>query len=157
MRLGDDINGYFSPYNTTPRMKLHPILKNILSLFAGLIAGSAVNYLLLKIGTYVVPPPGGADVLSEEGFKAAFPLFEPRHFIFPFLSHALGTFAGAYVACRISGGLLRPALIISAAFLVGGVTMVLDYGGPLPFIIVDLALAYIPMGLLAYRLAPKKS
>jgi hypothetical protein len=25
-------------------------------------------------------------------------LFEPRHFIFPFLAHSLGTFAGAFVA-----------------------------------------------------------
>ena len=29
-------------------------------------------------------------------------LFEPKHFLFPFLAHALGTFAGAWLAAFIA-------------------------------------------------------
>ena len=43
----------------------------------------------------IISPPKGVDVTTMEGLKAYLHLFEPKHFIFPFLAHALGTFAGA--------------------------------------------------------------
>jgi uncharacterized membrane protein HdeD (DUF308 family) len=49
-------------------------------------------------------------------------LFEPRHFIKPFLAHALGTLAGALAAYLIAATCKAPiAYVIGAVFLCGGV------------------------------------
>ena len=77
---------------------MNPILKNILAVFGGLIVGSMVNMGLIAIGGKIILPPSGVDVTDMESLKTSMHLFEARHFIFPFLAHALGTFAGAYIA-----------------------------------------------------------
>lgn len=74
------------------------ILRLILAVVAGLVTGSLVNMGLILVSGKAIPPPAGADVTTVEGLKASMHLFEPRHFIFPFLAHSLGTFVGALVA-----------------------------------------------------------
>jgi hypothetical protein len=84
-------------------------------------------------------------------------LLKPRNFIFPFLAHALGTLAGAAVAARIAASHpMTFAIFIGVLFLAGGITMVVMVGGPLWFILTDLLLAYIPMGILGGMLASRK-
>ena len=39
----------------------------------------------------LIPPPEGADVTTLEGLKTSMHLFQPKHFLMPFLAHALGT------------------------------------------------------------------
>ena len=68
-----------------------PTLRNVLAVLVGLVIGSAVNMALVTLGPSLIPPPAGADVTSAEGLRAAMPLLEPRHFLMPFLAHALGT------------------------------------------------------------------
>lgn len=77
---------------------MHPTLRNVLALIVGLVIGSIVNMGLITVSGHTIPPPAGADVTTSEGLKAAMHLFEPKHFVFPFLAHALGTLAGAAVA-----------------------------------------------------------
>ena len=77
-------------------------LKNILAVFAGIAIGMIVNMGLIMISSSIIPTPEGIDNTTMEGLKAGMYLFEPKHFIMPFLAHALGTFAGAYVAAKIS-------------------------------------------------------
>jgi hypothetical protein len=48
------------------------------------------------------------------------------------------------------------AIFIGVLFLAGGITMVVMVGGPLWFILTDLLLAYIPMGILGGMLACRK-
>ena len=62
-----------------------------LAVVAGLLIGSVVNMSLIMISASVIPPPAGVDVTTTEGLKASIHLFEPRHFVFPFLAHGLGT------------------------------------------------------------------
>ena len=50
----------------------------------------------------IIPPPAGVDVTDTESLRQSIHLFQPKHFIFPFLAHALGTLVGAYVAYRIA-------------------------------------------------------
>jgi hypothetical protein len=98
----------------------------------------------------IIPPPEGADVTTAEGLKASMPLFQPRHFILPFLAHALGTFAGALPAALIAANhKFRFALGISLFFLAGGIANIIMLPSPTWFTILDLAGAYIPMGYLA--------
>jgi hypothetical protein len=80
-------------------------------------------------------------------------LFEPKHFIFPFLAHAVGTFIGAYVAGRIASRKMLFAMLIGIIFLIGGIVNVLILPSPAWFSAVDLLLAYLPMAYLAGKIA----
>lgn len=132
---------------------MNPMIKNILAVIAGLVLGSAVNMGLITISSSIIPPPDGADVTTMEGLKASLHLFEPRHFIFPFLAHALGTLAGAIVASWIATKhKMRYAMGIGIFFLVGGISNIVMLPSPLWYSIVDLAGAYLPMGYLGGKL-----
>lgn len=130
------------------------IVRLILSVLAGIVLGSITNMALVNLGPSVIPLPEGADVSTTEGLALAMSLFEPKHFLFPFLGHALGTLVGAFLAKKLSGfnsGL--PAYIIGFFFLAGGLIMIAMVPSPLWFTIADLGLAYLPMAWLAKRLA----
>jgi hypothetical protein len=136
---------------------MHPILKNILAVIAGFIVGSIVNGSLVMISGSVIPPPEGTDTSTMEGLKAAIPLFEPKHFLFPFLAHALGTLVGAFVAVKISANYsLQVAIGVGLFFLAGGITNIYLLPSPLWFTIVDLVVAYIPMAYFGWLLSKKK-
>jgi len=125
---------------------MNPIVKNILAVISGLIFGSAVNMGIIMISGSIIPPPEGADVTTMEGLKAVIHLFEAKHFIFPFLAHALGTFAGALLTALIATShKMKFALGIGAFFLIGGITNAFMLPAPAWFIILDLVGAYIPM------------
>jgi len=84
-------------------------------------------------------------------------LFQPKHFILPFLAHALGTFVGALLAAIIAAThKMKFALSIGIFFLVGGIANVFMLPSPIWFTVMDLVGAYIPMGYLAGKLVVKK-
>jgi len=133
---------------------MNKILQNILAVLAGLIIGSSVNMGIIVISPSIIPPPEGVDVSSMESLIANMHLFEPKQFIMPFLAHALGTFAGAFFAAAIAKTFrLGFALIIGAFFLIGGIANIMMMPSPMWFTVLDLCVAYIPMGYLAYRLS----
>ena len=137
---------------------MNPIIRNILAVIAGFLFGSVINMGIIMISGSIIPPPEGTDTSKMEGLKEAILLFSPKHFIFPFLAHALGTFAGAYLAAIIAANQkMKFALGIGFLFLAGGIANVVMLPSPLWYTIVDLAGAYIPMGYLSGKLASKKS
>ncbi len=126
-------------------------------MIAGGIFGSIVNMIIIMISGSVIPPPGGADVTTMEGLKASLPLFEPRHFIFPFLAHALGTLAGAFLAAKIAAShKILFAMVIGVLFLAGGTANLFMLPSPVWFSVLDLAAAYLPMAYLGGKLAVRK-
>lgn len=132
---------------------MNPILKNTLAIIAGFVLGSIVNMGIIMISGSIIPPPEGADVTTMEGLLESMHLFEPKHFILPFLAHALGTLTGAFLAAKIaSNHKMKFALAIGLLFLAGGIANVIMLPSPLWFSIVDLAGAYIPMAYLAGKL-----
>ena len=136
---------------------MNPILKNILAIIVGVFAGGALNMLLIMVSGKVIPPPEGADLTTMEGLTAAMPLMGPQHFIMPFLAHALGTLVGAMVTCAIAAThKMRFAMAISIWFMIGGILNIIMLPSPLWFTIVDLLLAYLPMGYLGAKLVMKK-
>jgi hypothetical protein len=136
---------------------MHPKLKNILALFAGLAIGSMVNMGLINMSSSAIPPPLGADGTTMEGLKASMHLFEPKHFLFPFLAHALGTLVGAAVTAFIAAcRKFHLAMLIGVIFLAGGISSVLMLPSPLWFNVVDLAGAYLPMAWIGWKLATLK-
>lgn len=136
---------------------MHPILRNIFAVVAGLLIGVLINGSLVSMSVHIIPPPPGADLSTEDGLRAAMPLMEARHFLMPFLAHALGTFCGAWVAATMAiHRKMRMAMIIGAAFFIGGVIAGRALpGAPAWFNIADLTLAYFPMAWAGAKLAVK--
>lgn len=133
---------------------MNPILKNILAIIVGALIGSAVNMGMIMLSGSIIPPPEGTDNTTMEGLIASMHLLEPKHFIFPFLAHALGTFAGAFLTAMISAShQLKLALVIGVLFLAGGIYMVMALPSPVWFSVLDLGGAYIPMAYFGWRLA----
>jgi hypothetical protein len=133
------------------------ILRLILAVVVGFIAGSVVNLGLIHLGGSVVPAPAGADSTTMDGLRATMHLFEPRHFVFPFLAHALGTFAGAIVATLLAPARAAgPAYAVGVLFLLGGIASAFMLPAPIWFIALDLLLAYLPAAWLGQRLAARR-
>jgi hypothetical protein len=132
---------------------MNPKIRNLLAIIVGLIAGSALNMGLVMAGAEIIPPPAGVDVTNVESLEASMHLFEFKHFVAPFLAHALGTLVGAYVAVIIAASYKRTlALMIGVFFLLGGITMAFMLPSPAWFVVVDLVGAYIPMAWIGARL-----
>lgn len=131
-------------------------IRNVLAVIVGLIAGSAVNMGLVMVGAQIIPPPAGVDVTNVESIKASIHLFEFKHFIVPFLAHALGTLVGAYVTVIIAATYrMMLGLVIGVLFLLGGITNAFMLPSPVWFVVVDLVGAYIPMAWIGTRLTKK--
>lgn len=133
---------------------MNPIVRNTLAVLAGLLLGSAVNMGLIMISGSIIPPPAGADVTTMDGLTKSIHLFEPKHFLMPFLAHALGTLVGAFIAALIAATRkMTFALVVGVCFLVGGVMNAMMLPSPMWFNVVDLVGAYIPMAWIGGRLA----
>jgi len=136
---------------------MNPIFKNILAVLAGLIAGSFINMGIIMISSSIIPPPDGVDNTTMEGLKAGMHLFQPKHFLFPFLAHAIGTFVGAFLAAIIAANRKMVfSLLIGVFFMIGGIVNVLMLPSPLWFTVVDLVGAYFPLAFFAAKLAQLK-
>ena len=129
------------------------VVRNVLAVLAGLVIGGIVNMLLVTIGPMVIPPPAGVDVSNMEALSKSMPLFEPRHFIMPFLAHALGTLVGAIAAYMIAAShKTQIALAIGVVFLLGGAAASYMLPAPAWFEALDLLVAYLPMAWLGARI-----
>lgn len=131
-----------------------PVLKNVLAVIAGFIIGSSVNMGLIMYGPAIIPPPEGVDMTTPEGLQAGAHLLTAKHYIMPFLAHALGTLAGAFFAARIAATRKSVfAMVIGFIFLMGGIAAAKMIPAPTWFIATDLLLAYIPMAWLGWKWA----
>lgn len=131
---------------------MNPIVRNILAVVAGFIAGALVNMVLVSAGPLVFPPPPGADMTNVAGIKAALPQLQPGHFVFPFLAHAANAFVGALVGYLVAGS-RREAIAwgLGGLTLLGGIAAAFMIPAPPWFLVLDLGLAYLPMAWLAIR------
>lgn len=124
---------------------MNPIVRNILAVTGGWIAGSLINGGLIMTG-HMVYPIEGVDANNVDELAAVMPGLDFQYFIFPFLAHALGTLTGAAVAAAISARhKMKFALAIGGIFLIAGILASFMIPAPTWFIAADLILAYIPM------------
>lgn len=132
------------------------LLRNVLAVILGLVIGSVVNMAIVTLGPSLIPPPAGVDVRNAESLAQGIHLFEPRHFLTPFLAHALGTLVGALVAFLVAARHKeRLAWVVGAVFLCGGIAASLMIPAPAWFIALDLAVAYLPMAWLGGRIGAR--
>lgn len=131
-------------------------LRNVLAVLAGVAVGGVINAALIALSPTLVPPPAGADMSSAEGLSAAMHLLQPRHFVMPFLAHAVGTLAGALAAYQMAAS--RRALmayVVGAVFLCGGLAASFLIPAPAWFVALDLLAAYLPMAWLAIQIGAR--
>lgn len=135
-----------------------PLFQNALAILAGLILGCIVNMAIVIIGPMVIPVPDGVDMSDMERFAENLKLLKPINFVAPFVAHALGTFVAAWCAAKLAN--CHPMIIgviVGIFFLAGGITMVVSYGGPLWFVLLDLVVAYLPMSFLGVTCVAKRN
>ncbi len=129
--------------------KIYPILIVIVALLLGGITNGAI----VEISSSIIPPPPGADFSTEEGLKKSMQLMEKKHFIFPFLAHAIGTLISGFMVVlflKNSPKLFYYVFLVGAMFFIAGAYMVSILPSPLWFNAVDLIFAYFPMAFLPY-------
>lgn len=130
------------------------LVRIAVALILGIAIGGGANMALIVLGPTLIVPPPGVDMASAEGLRASMHLLEPRHFLMPFLAHAVGTFVGALTGSVIAVS-HRPvvAYAIGAVFLGGGIAASVMIPAPPWFKVIDLAAAYLPMAWLALSVA----
>ncbi|MGI9532510.1 hypothetical protein [Lutimonas sp.] len=134
---------------------MNPILRNILAIILGWVAGSIVNMGLIQAG-HAVFPIEGLDPNDMDALASLMPTLSFEYFIFPFLAHALGTLAGAIIAFLIaSKHKMTFALAIGILFLIGGIWVNYLIPGPSWFAFSDILLAYIPMAWIGGKIGAK--
>jgi hypothetical protein len=132
------------------------IVKHIGIWIASILVGAISNSFVLQLGLMLIPPPVGANFNTPEGLAAAMPLLSPKHFISPFAAHASGALVSAILLTwLLKANSKNPALIAALIFFAGGLYMVMILPSPLWFDMLDLSLAYFPMGLLGYWIGRK--
>ena len=133
---------------------MNPIIRNILAVLVGLFIGGLVNLGIIIISPSLVPLPPGVDPNDLESIKSNIHLYEAKHFLMPFVAHALGTLVGAFIAVKLAASHhLYIGIGIGAFFIIGGIMAVSMIPGPMWFSVLDLLIAYIPMGWLGWKLA----
>jgi hypothetical protein len=137
---------------------MNPVLRNIIAVIIGAIVGGYVNMQLVELGHSVFPLGENLDPEDFEAFKAAMSTAGNEHFIFPFLAHAIGTLVGAILASLLAvSHQMKYAIGIGGFFLIGGIAANIMIPGPWWFSVVDLLIAYIPMGYLGGIIGDKLS
>jgi uncharacterized membrane protein YeaQ/YmgE (transglycosylase-associated protein family) len=132
------------------------IWRGVIGVVLGSIIGGQLNMWIINHSTDFIPGPAGADVKTMEGLQKSIHLFEPKHFIMPFLAHAIGTLVAALLASLFAKShRKRCAIATGIVFLFGGAMAVSMLPAPLWFNITDLAFAYIPMAMLGHWISTK--
>ena len=132
---------------------MNPIVRNVLAVVVGIVVCMLVNGTIIGLSPSVIPPPAGVKVDDMESIRANAHLFEPKHFVMPFLAHALGSVCGGLVAALIAvTRKMTYALVIGFVHLVGGIVAAWLIPAPVWFIVLDLVVAYVPMAWLGGRL-----
>lgn len=133
---------------------MKPTLRNILAVLLGAIACLVLNGLLLGLLMKLLPPPDGFDPNAP----GTYGLLQPRHYLSPFLAHAIPSFIGGAVAALIAASRrMTFALVVGGLHLLGGIAAALMIPAPAWFIALDLVVAYLPMAALGGRLAARKT
>jgi len=134
-----------------------PTVKNVIIFIAAAIIGGMVNMAIITYGPAIIPYPEGVDLSTPESYNASIDLLKAQHFIVPFIAHALGTLSGAFLVGKFGGSHWKKLCIgIAVFFLIGGIAACFMIKAPAWFCAVDLLFAYIPMGLLGWKLSGSK-
>ena len=137
---------------------MNPIVRNILAVIVGVGACLLINGFIISLSSSLIPPPEGMNVNDMESIRANAHLFEPKHFIIPFLAHAIGSLIGGLLAALIAASRkITFALVVGFVHLLGGIAAAFLIPAPVWFIVLDLVIAYVPMAWLGGKFVSRDS
>jgi hypothetical protein len=136
---------------------MNPIIKNVGAVVLGVIVGGFVNMSIIMLSGSIIPLPEGLDQTDMDSYNASIHLLSTKHYIMPFLAHAVGTLVGALLAAKIAAtNKMLFAIVIGVFFLAGGImASYMLSNSPNWFKAFDIILAYIPMAWIGGKLGMK--
>ena len=133
---------------------MNPILRNILAVIVGAVACIMLNGLLLGLMMKAIAPPLGFNVNDP----ATYSLLQAKHFISPFVAHALPSVIGGLLAALIAANRkMTFALVVGGLHLIGGIAAAFIIPAPTWFVVLDLAIAYLPMAWIGGKLGSRNA
>ena len=121
---------------------MNPILRNILAVVVGAGVCMFLNGWLLGFMMKIIATPKGFDFNDPTTYG----LLEVRHYMSPFVAHAVPSLVGGLVAALIAANhKMTFALVVGGLHLLGGVAAAFMIPAPAWFIALDLIVAYLPM------------
>lgn len=131
---------------------MHPIVRNALAVLVGVIVCLLLNGLLLGMMMNAIGTPSGFNPEDPNTYA----LLEAKHYLSPFIAHAIPSFIGGAIAALIATSRkVTFALVVGALHLLGGIAAAFMIPAPAWFIALDLIVAYLPMAWLGGRLAAR--
>tara|TARA_R110002072_G_scaffold101524_5_gene223534 strand:- start:5636 stop:6046 length:411 start_codon:yes stop_codon:yes gene_type:complete len=107
------------------------MIRNILAVLLGIVAGMAANMALIYASLALYPLPEGLDPKDTEAYNGYLESLPATAFVIIMLAHVGQAFVGGWVAAKT--GASRPmllAMIIGVLSLAGGIAAMTIYHGP---------------------------
>jgi hypothetical protein len=128
------------------------IIKGVLAIIIGIIAGSVINAGLIFLCNVIFGAPEGMDLLDAESVKTHADKLTTANFAGTLLAHQLGALVGAFVAAKIApAGKMMFSIAIGVWFLLCGIYASTLIPAPTWYIIADFVL-YIPFAFIGGKL-----
>jgi len=108
------------------------LIRSVLSVLAGLIAGYVLITVFEIAGTMVYPLPPGVDPANMEALRAMVDQIPAGAFVFIIAGWGVGTFAGAWLAGRIATrDKSAHGLVVTVLLTLGGLFTLLTIPHPM--------------------------
>ena len=131
---------------------MNPILRNILAVIIGFAVCLTLNGLLLGLMMKAIPPPTGFNA----NVPATYSLLQAKHLLSPFMAHALPSIIGGLLAALIAANRkMTVALVVGGLHMIGGIAAAFMIPAPAWFVVLDLAVAYLPMAWIGGKLGDR--
>ena len=118
------------------------IVRNVLAVIVGAVVCIILNGIVLNLMMKIIATPEGFDFNNP----GTYGLLQARHFMSPFVAHAVPSLVGGLVAALIAANhKLTFALVVGGLHLIGGILAAFMIPAPAWFVVLDLVVAYLPM------------
>ena len=131
------------------------LIRSVLSVLAGLIAGYILITIFEIVGTMVYPLPPGVDPMNMEALRAIVDQIPAGAFVFVIAGWGVGTFSGSCLAGRMATrNKSAHGLVVTVMLTLGGLFTLLAIPHPVWVWVVGLA-ALVGGGYAGSRLAAR--
>lgn len=133
------------------------IIRNVLAIFLGCVAGIAVIVIAQFVNSSLHPLPSGADPTTPGGMAQIVAAMPTTAFIGLIVSYLLGTTAGAFVGVKLAGSLhALVAGVIGAVFVAGGISNFVMIPHP-PWVFAASMVVFVLSPFIALRFAGRRA
>jgi len=129
------------------------MLRNVLAVVAGIVAGGVVVFGVETMAHSVYPPPEGFDPTTPAGMAAIMGKAPVGALLLVLLAYAAGACVGGFVAAKLaSSGSQSKAMIVGIVLLLAGISNLLAIPHPV-WMAIGTLIVFLPAAWLGGRLA----